>query len=201
VSRFLPSFIKVEEWRWTPNFVWPILLAVFVVFYALVRTPRGRWPFGRHAGLAGLLLVLVFAQFVAVPRLVLGTPRPAELPGGDTLSFFGLSRVAHMHAPARFSLLEDGRDYDFYFTSPRRMERLRVDFGNAKGDYDLTLGFFDEQTVSLPTHGGLDMRVFENPPAYSLGKSYLYRIAIRLEKKSDVRTGIDPYQFALEPVR
>jgi hypothetical protein len=201
ITQLLPSFLKIEEWKWAPNFVWPLLLAVFIGAYALVRAPRRPWPFGRHLAFAVLLLVIVFAGFVAVPRLALGTPRPAALPGGDTLSFYGLSRVAHMHSPARFSLLEDGRDYDFYFSSLRRIDKLRVDFGSTKGDYDLKLGFFDEAPDLYATRGALDMRVFENPPAYRLEKAYLYRISIHLEKKSDVRTGIDPYQFALEPGR
>jgi len=201
IARLLPSFIKIDEWKWAPNFIWPALLAVFIGVYALVRAPRKPWPFGGHLAFAALALGIGFAGFVAVPRLALGTPRPAELPTGDTLSFYGLSRVARMHLPARFSLLEDGRDYNFYFSSPRRIRRLRVDFGSQKGDYDLQLGFFDEAPDLYATRGGLDTRVFENPPAYRLGKAYLYRISIHLEKKSDVRTGIDPYQFALEPVR
>ncbi|MGD0782704.1 MAG: hypothetical protein ABSA30_07580, partial [Candidatus Aminicenantales bacterium] len=201
VARLLPSFIKIEEWKWAPNFIWPALLAVFIGMYALVRAPRRPWPFAGHLAFAGLGLGIVFAGFIAVPRLALGTPRPAALAGGDTISFYGLSRVAQMHSPARFSLLEDGRDYNFYFSSPRRVDRLRVDFGSQKGDYDLQLGFFDEAPALYATRGVLDMRVFENPPAYRLGKAYLYRISLHLEKRSDVKTGIDPYQFALEPVR
>ena len=201
VARLLPSFIKVEEWKWTPNFVWPALLVLFVGIYALTRAPRKPWPFGRHAAFAALALGLFFAGYVAVPRLSLGSPRPAVLPNGDTFTFFGLSRVARMHSPARFSLLEDGRDYDFYFTSPRRIRELRVVFGSEKGDYDLGLGFFDEAPVLCPTRKTLDQRVIKNPPAYRLAGAFLYRVAIHLENKSDVRTGIDPYQFALEPVR
>jgi hypothetical protein len=201
LARLLPSFIKVEEWKWAPNFVWPALLVVLIGAYAMTRRPRKPWPLGRHIAFAALALGIFFAGFVAVPRLALGTPRPAALPGGDTLEFFGLSRVAHMHSPARFSLLEDGRDYDFYFTSPRRIDKLRVDFGSPKGEYELRLSFFDEAPAVYSTQGRLDMRIFENPPAYPLGKAFLYRISIRLVNKSDVRTGIDPYQFALEPVR
>ncbi len=201
VTRLLPSFIKIEEWKWAPNFIWPSLLALFIGAYALVRAPRKPWPFARHLAFAGLALGIVFAWFIAVPRLALGTPRPAVLAGGDTISFYGLSRVAQMHSPARFSLLEDGRDYNFYFSSPRRIDRLRVDFGSQKGDYDLQLGFFDEAPALYATRGVLDMRVFEAPPAYRLGKAYLYRISLHLEKRSEVKTGVDPYQFALEPVR
>jgi hypothetical protein len=150
---------------------------------------------------AGLLLAGFFAWFVSVPRLVLSSPRPAVLSAHDRLTFYNLSRVARMHAPARFSLLEDGRDYDFYFVSPRPIEKLRADFGSDKGDYVLELGFFDEERAAFATQRALDSRAFDAPPAYCWKKKYLYRISIHLEKRSDVRTGINPYQFAIQPER
>ncbi len=201
LPRLLPSFLKIDEWKWAPNFVWPLVLAVFLGAYALARAPKRTLKFGHLLVGTGLVLGFVFAWFVFLPRLALGTPRPAVLADGETLSFYGLSRVARMHAPARFSLLEDGRDYNFYFSSPRRIDRLGVVFGSEKGDYDLDLGFFDDPTDRFPTRRALDRKVFKAPPAYRWKKSYLYRISIHLEKKSDVKTGLDPYQFALEPVR
>jgi hypothetical protein len=106
-----------------------------------------------------------------------------------------------MHQPARFSLLEDGRDYDFYFASPTKLDRLRVDFGSDKGDYELRLGFWDDKAETYVTRQSLDMRVFEAPPAYRRGDEYIYRVSIGVKNLSGARTIDFPYQFALSPAQ
>jgi hypothetical protein len=201
LTRWLPSFLKVEDWRWTPNFVWPALTAMFIAAFLLVRKKAKRLPFAGHLGLAAAFLILFFAWFTAVPRLVLFSPAPAALPGGPTWTFYNLSRVAHMHQPARFSLLEDGRDYDFYFSSPTRLDKLRVDFGSGQGDYELRLGFWDDPAETYVTRRGLDMRVFEAPPAYRRGGEFVYRVSIGVKNLSGAKTIDFPYQFALSPTQ
>ena len=93
-----------------------------------------------------------------------------------------------MHQPARFSLLEDGRDYDFYFASPTRLDKLRIDFGSDQGDYELRLGFWDDPAGTYIDPAGLDMRVFDAPPAYRRGGEYLYRVSIGVKNLSGART-------------
>jgi hypothetical protein len=201
LTKILPSFLKVEEWRWTPNFIWPALLAVFILVYLTVRKAGSRWKFGRHMAVAGVLLAGFFVWFVNVPRTVLYSPRSTVLPTGESLQFYSLSRAAIMHQPARFSLLEDNRDYNFYFASRRPLKNLRIDFGSRQGDYDLGLGFWDEHPDNHPTRRVLDALTFADPPFYRLKGNFLYRVSIRVENKSGVKTGANPYQFAITPVR
>jgi len=201
LPRILPSFLKLEDGRWAPNLVWPLLLALLIGAYALARKPRKLWPFGGHLLFAGAALTLFFFWFVSVPRLSLGAPRTAEPASKEALTFYGLSRNAHLHPPSRFEIVEDGRDYDFYFTSPRRILRLGVEYGSEKGDYELDIRFFDGATAHFPTRRSLERAEFEAPPAYRLGKAFLYKVTIHLVNRSDVITGIDPYLLALDPVR
>jgi hypothetical protein len=200
LPRLLPSFLKVEDWHWTPNFVWPAAMLALVVLYLLIRGRAKRMPFSGHLGLTMAVLALFFAWFTAVPRVVLTSPVPAALPGGPTWTFYNLSRVARMHQPARFSLYQDDRDYNFYFASPIRLEKLRIDFGSGQGEYQLRLGFWDDPAEIHPTKEGLDMRVFDAPPAYRWGGEYLYRVSIGVKKLSGARAAAPPYQFALSPV-
>ncbi len=201
LTRLLPSFLKVEDWHWTPNFVWPALTAVFVVLYLLARKRPKRMAFGAHLALAAIVLGVFFAWFTAVPRLTLYSPVEAVLPNGPTWTFYNLSRVANMHQPARFSLLEDGRDFDFYFASPTKLDKLRIDFGSDKGDYELRLGFWDDKPETYVTSQSLDMRIFEAPPAYRRGGEYVYRVSIGVKNLSGAKTIDFPYQFALSPVQ
>lgn len=197
----LPSFIKVEEWRWGPNFVWPVLLALLVAAYIIGRPRKPASRHGRPLAFALAGLAVFFFWFVFYPRTILTSPRPAALLSGDRLVFYRLSRVALMNEPARFSLLEDNRDYYLYFTSRGQIAELKVDFGSTAGDYALKFGFLDQPVFEESTAREVKSRVVEAPPPYRWKNTNLYRVTIHLEKKSDVRTGVNPYLFAIRPVR
>ncbi len=201
LTRWLPSFLKVEEWRWAPNFVWPALFLLLIAAFLLIRKPAARLHPAWRLALAALFLAGFFVWFVGTPRTVLAGSQPAALPDGPLLRFYNLSRVARMHQPARFSILEDNRDYNFYFASPRRLDKLRIEFGSEQGDYDLTMGFWDNPPSLHPTRHALDAVTVERPPAYRWGNDFLYRISLHLERRSEVRTGENPYQFAITPGR
>ncbi|HQF98746.1 MAG TPA: hypothetical protein PLX98_10160, partial [Candidatus Aminicenantes bacterium] len=101
----------------------------------------------------------------------------------------------------RFDILQDNRDYDFYFTSNRPLEKLGVEFGSPHGDYALRLNIADAAIFSVTTRREVMTRTVESPPAYPWKGRFLYRVSIRLERKSDVRTAVTPYLFALSPAR
>ena len=201
LPRLLPSFIKVEETGWTPNAVWIGALVLFVVLFALRRPSDKRLPFPGHAAAALVLLALFFVQYVYYPRPVLMSPRPIVHASGEPWTFYSLSRVAIMNEPGRFDILQDNRDYDFYFTSNRPLEKLGVEFGSPHGDYALRLNIADAAIFSVTTRREVMTRTVESPPAYPWKGRFLYRVSIRLERKSDVRTAVTPYLFALSPAR
>jgi len=200
LTNLLPSFIKIEDWRWTPNFVWPLALALLVAAYVLVRKHEFRLRFGHHLVLAGLGLVLFFAWFVFYPRITLVPPRKVTLASGEKLTFYAISRVALIKEDGDFALLEDNRDYHFYFATGRPIDKLRVKYGSPFGDYELRLGFFDGPVFQTTTSRELKTWVVDSPPAYKWNGSDLYRITIHLEKRSDVRTGVNPYTLGFQPV-
>lgn len=197
----LPSFIKIEEWRWLPNFIWPALLLIFMAAYVLIRKHSFSLKFAHHLTLIFCGLALFFVWFVAYPRIVIAPPRKVDLPTGEKLTFYALSRVALIRDDGNFSLLEDNRDYHFYFATRRTVEKLKVKFGSLHGDYELQLGFFDEAVFDETTRREIKTNILESPPAYRWKNSNLYRVTIHLERKSDVRTGVNPYVLGFQPVR
>jgi hypothetical protein len=201
LPNFLPSFIKVEDGHWLPNLVWIALLLLFVVGYLFFRGRDVSWSFAGHSLAATLLLIAFFMLFVFFPRPVLVLPQAATLPSGETWMFYSLSLVTRMGEPAVFAILQDDRDYTFYFTAQSPVERLEVLFGSLHGDYVLRLMTADVKEFAERTHRQVVRRVIENPPAYRWKGTNLYNISIRLDRKSDVRTAVTPFVFVLRPAR
>jgi hypothetical protein len=201
LPKFLPSFLKVEKGGWLPNVVWLAGLAAFVLAYLVVRKHDFRLPFGAHAAIAGVLLASFAAMYVLFPRAVLMSPRPAALATGDKWTFYSLSRVARMDEPARFSILQDNRDYNFYFATRRPFDALEVEFGSDHGDYDLACSLFDQPAFEAPTRGEVLTRTVKPMVFYRWKGAWLARVSIRLERRSAVDTAVKPYLFAIRPAR
>lgn len=201
LTNWLPSYLKVEDWRWLPNFVWPGILAAFLVAYLWVRKHDFVLRFSRHLALTFFGLAVFFSWFVFYPRVVLYPPLKTALPTGDKLTFYGLSRVALMRQPGRFALLEDNRDYSFTFTSWRKYSEIKIEFGSLEGEYALKMRFFDQPMTDEKTRREIRTAALASPPAYPWKKLNLYQISIHLERLSDVRTVLNPYVFAIQPAR
>ena len=197
----LPSFIKVEDSRWSPNYVWPALLALFMAAFLVFRRSGFILRFGHHLAIAGAGLAVAFAAFVYFPRTILVSPQKAVLPSNETIAFYSLSRVARPDRTGGFLLLEDDRDYHFYFAAKKPMAKLDVRYGSLQGDYELKLGFFDLPGIDETTAREIRTAEVAAPPAYSWRGLSLYRATVRLDRKSDVRTSVNPYALAFRPAR
>lgn len=201
LPNILPSFIKVDNSNWTPNTVWPVLLVLFMAAYLMFRRRGAVLAFAHHVAIAGAVLVLFFAGFVYYPRTTLVPPRKTVLPDGETMVFYALSRVARMGEPAKFALLEDDRDYHFYFATKKALHRLEIQYGSTHGDYELKLGFFDVPGFDETTRGEIRTRILDVPPPYAWKGLNLYRATVRLDKRSAVQTSVNPYVLGFRPVR
>jgi hypothetical protein len=197
----LPSFIKIDNPHWPPNYVWPVLLLLFVAAYILFRRRGFTLRFPHHLAIAGAGLAIFFAGFVSYPRTILVSPQRVALPSGETMAFYSLSRVAHMGKPGTFALLEDDRDYHFYFATRKPIPQLRVQYGSLHGDYELKLGFFDVPGFDETTSGEIRTKDIDAPPVYRWKGLNLYRATVRLDKRSAVRTSVNPYVLGFLPVR
>ncbi len=84
LPKLLPSFLKVPEWRWLPNFVWPFLILLFMVGYRYARPRTIRLKFrplpgtGGRGSRPGLRLVRLLPARPAHPGAA-GRPRAVGL--------------------------------------------------------------------------------------------------------------------------
>jgi hypothetical protein len=193
----LPSFLKVEG-RWWPNYVWLVILALFIAVYAVWRKEDFRLSSVAHIGLILVCAFLLSFWFAGYPRDMLLDPVQVDLAGGR-LDFYSLSRAARMVQPARFNLVQDDRIYHFSFVSRQPLESLDVTFGSNRGSYAAALTLFDQEVFRGRTRREIRTVSLPAPPAYRLGRSYLYRLDINLRSKSNLSTAENPYLFALKP--
>ena len=197
----LPSFIKIDGGSWPQNFIWMIALVLFITAYFLFRGRDIQLDFFKHAVLAIMLPIVFFIMVVLFPRPVLVLPRTATMATGEAWTFYSLSLTARMGEPGNFALLQDDRDYDFYFAAPERLGKLEVVFGSLHGDYVIQVRMADEKAFAVKTRREVLSRIVASPAAYRWRGKYLYRVSVRLDKKSAVRTAVTPYVFVLRPVR
>jgi hypothetical protein len=201
LPNILPSFLKIEQNAGAPNALWIAALLLFAAAFLLLRDRDVRLSFSGHAAAAAILVLGFFAMYVYYPRPVLVTPRTVTLPAGEQWTFYSLSRVARMGDPAKFAILQDNRDYNFYFTTNKPLDKLDVEFGSLDGDYSLRVLLADAPAFTVTTHREIMIRTIDIPTEYRWKGLSLYRLSIRLDKISDVRTAVTPYLFNLRPGR
>ena len=197
----LPSFIKSAPPGWPPNVAWPALVLVFMAAYVLFRRRGFALTFAHHLALAGAGLAVFFLAFVASPRVTLVPEEKTVLTSGETMAFYALSRVARPTEPGSFELLESDRDYHFYFAVKKPVPRLAVRYGALQGGYALKMGFFDAPGFDETTSGEIRTKVMDAPAPYRWRGLNLYRITVRLDRRSDARTSVNPYVLGFRPAR
>lgn len=198
LTRLLPSYLKVEDRSWLPNLVWPAILAVFVLAYALSKKKPVRLSLAGHAAAACAAVALFFVWFALFPRPVLVSPTRVKLLSGDRVTFYSLSRSARSVGPGRFLLREDGRSYRFYLTTDRPIAELGIDFGSEFGDYASSVRIFDERLLTERTVREVKAVRLGEPPGYKLGRKSLYGIILDIGKGTVAASDQRPYQFALD---
>ncbi len=198
LTRFLPSYLKVEDRDWLPNLVWPGILVVFVLAYAVSRKKPLSLSLASQAAAACAGVAVFFVGFALFPRLVLTDPTVVKYPSGARVIFYSLSRSARSPEPGRFLLREDGRSYRFYFTTDRPVAELGFEFGSENGAYDSAVRVFDEPLFERRTIREVGSFKLERPPRYRLGRRSLYAITLDLGKGTAETSDRTPYLFAID---
>ncbi|MEW5900319.1 MAG: hypothetical protein AB1715_02525 [Acidobacteriota bacterium] len=198
LTDFLPSYIKVENRGWLPNFIWLAALVLFVATYFAAKKRASALKFTAHFLLVCGGIIIFFIWIVLFPRKILRKPLQTSLPSGQKATFYSLSRSARMVEPGRFQLREDGRSYRFFFTSPAPILELYLSLGSEAGDYEYRVGMFD--AVFFRGRTVREIRRFElpSPPRYKLGKSSYYELVLDLGEGVGPPVELNPYLFLIE---
>ncbi len=200
LPQYLPSFLKIDNSGWIPNYAWIGSLFLFIALYIAVKKHDFRMKLSSHLLMISIGLLVVFFWLVFYPRTVLLYPTHTTFPSGQKITFYSLGRVAQMVEPGKFHLPRDNRPYVFHFTSWREIKEFRMDFGSTEGTFDVNLRFFDYELHKGDITPEVKTLYLPSPTSYRLKNTNLYRLSIYLKRKSGVISFSKPFLFAIRPL-
>jgi len=200
LPKILPSYLKVEDPRWLPNWIWMAALIVFMAAYIIIRPHDFHLKYRQKAGLTFVGLTLFFLWFVYYPRTIIVHPQNVVYSSGEKVTYYAFSRSARMTEPGSFALVEGNRAYSFYFSSRRNIPEIQLDFGSAHGTYDVEIQYFDEVIFNDTIAEEIKTLRYPLTP-YRLGRKNLYHITIILKNDPEISTAAHPFNLALVPSR
>jgi hypothetical protein len=103
--------------------------------------------------------------------------------------------------PGRFTITKDNHTLDLHFTSWRKIENLKIEFGSSKGEYQVNMRFFDQELFSGIISQEMKTLVKSSPPQYRFKNTNLYRLSIAIKNLSDISTAENPFLLILQPIR
>ena len=201
IPPYLPSFIKVDNSRYLPNYLWLAAIIVFFLAYVFSRKKR---PPGRAVPslFVSVALAAGFFLWVLFPRSPRYPVKTIEYSPQSALGFytFPMGRGVIAKESGDFYLHLE-KPYRLLFASRRKLEAVKLRFGSKAGEYDLEMRQFD-----LPLWKGsaaFEVReiVFRPAAAYELRNLKLYEIDLRLVHRSAESMLLDPFLFQVLPWR
>jgi hypothetical protein len=201
IPSLLPSFIKVDNRGYVPNYPWVAALLGFILLYVLLKREREARPFVRTAFVLALTAAGAYL-WVLYPRASLYPVETITYSETRTLGFYNLATgkgvvvkptgELYLHVPKR---------YAFLFGSRRPLDGVRIAYGSERGEYGVAARFFDLPLFEDRTILERKEFVLESPAAFRIKGLYLYRIEIDLVKYSTENMQLDPYFFSITPAR
>jgi len=197
LPQFLPSFLKIENRGWIPNYIWILAFVLFITAYLIVKKHTFKIGPYVHVGIVCLTLVLIFLWGVLFPQFILQSPTNMTLPTGEKLTFYSLGKVIRIPSPGQFQLPRDNRSYVFYFSSWRPLDELMLNFGSLDGEFDVDIKYFD-MSLFKGQISKEKKSIQVSPSAfYRYKKQYLYRLSIELFRTSGVIAYTNSFLFSL----
>ncbi len=201
LPQYLPSYLKIDNSGWIPNYVWLGIFLFLIVLYLAMK--KHTFTLGLKSQFTLLFLGFLVFYFIAVlyPRPVLLYPTKTSFPSGEKITFYAIGKVAKMREPGKFYLPEDRRPYIFYFTSWRKIEAFEIVFGSQDGEFFAEIAHFDSQIFKGNIRHKINSLRLSPAYSYRLKNTNLYRVSIYLEKKSGLLDIERPFFFFILPVR
>jgi hypothetical protein len=197
---YLPSYIKTENAGWTPNLAWAAGVLLFVSLYIASKNHSFRMKISHHLGIVSFGILLIFFWLALNPRTVLLYPENTPYPSGQKITFYSLGRVAQMQEPGEFQLPRANRAYIFHFTSWQKLKGLRLSFGSPDGVFDVEIELFDQVLYKGQASPEIATLELAAPHSYRFKNTNLYRVTIRLQRKSGVIAFAKPFRFSILPI-
>jgi hypothetical protein len=197
----LPSFIKIDNTRYLPNYVWLAAIAVFFLAYVFSRKER---PLGRAALplFVSFVLIAGFFLWVLFPRGALYPFKTVAYSDQSALGFytFPMGKGVISKDSGDFYLHLE-KSYRLLFAARKKLEAVKLRFGSTAGEYDLEMRQFDLPLWKGSTAFEIREIVFRPAACYTLKNLHFYEIDLRLVHRSDESMQLEPFLFQVHPWR
>lgn len=201
LPQYLPSFIKIYNWGYLPNYIWIGLIILFILGYTWKKNILFSSNFSFQSGLVLLTLLISFWWFVLFPKVTLIKPQPTAFPTGEKINFYSLNRSIRMKKPGVFYLSSTQRVYRFYFTSWYKIKKILLELKGEKDDeYKVKIKLFDLTLFKGKLSDKKHTLVCTSPPAYPYHKTHLYSISLYLENGEKAEPSAKKhFLFSIQP--
>lgn len=198
---FLPSFIKIKNLGYWPNYFWILAVAIFIAAYGarnVLRSDRPRSVL-LHLSVFGLCAAAVFL-WVLHPRDALYPVRTVKSISGRPLGLytFPLGRGVVIKPDGALYLHEE-KSYRILFGSTGKIDRLRISYGSEEGNFRAAVKVFDLPLFAPETQRTIGEFEFDLPVHPVVRHLYLYEVTVDLEHLSEENLKIYPYLIQLIP--
>ncbi len=196
---YLPSFLKINNLGWWPNYVWIAGILAFASAYAVKKDIQLKMSFPAMAK-GVLILTLLFSLWLSYyPRRVLLSPARADFGGAYRAGIYGISRDAKMKNPGEIRLSRSPYTYHFFITSWRAFPSIRFHFGAEEGYYRIKIKYFDEVLYSGEIRYQMKDLVLTPERVYHFKNTNLYQITVELEHLGGKTPPEAPFVFDFHP--
>ena len=198
---FLPSFIKVDNVGYWPNYLWVIAVATFIMLYIFLKAkenPSLRPAFHNIFGL--VLLSGASFLWVLYPRPALHQTHTVFYSPQKAMGFYLFPMGTGVVAKKTGELyLHEEKTYKVLFSSRRRLDKVKVIFGSEKGEYEAGLRFFDIPLFEGRTNFEKKELTLTPPAYYGFKNLFLYELELSIKKRSSESMLVDPYLLSIVP--
>jgi|WetSurMetagenome_2_1015567.scaffolds.fasta_scaffold23422_2 hypothetical protein len=198
---YLPSFIKIDNSRYAPNYVWVGILLAFLLLYLFWKRKTETGTFIRTVVTFVLLGAAAFL-WVLFPRDSLYPVETIPISEARTMGIhtFSVGRDVVIK-PNGDLYLHSARTYRVLFSSRREFEGIKVAYGSEKGRYRIRARFFDLPLFEDRTDLQKKEYIFVPRAEYKVKGLTLYEIDFDIRQDSSENMRIDPYFLSITPIR
>ena len=199
---FLPSFIKVNNLNYLPNYIWFLLALLFVGVYSIKKSfGQKKLSFPKHVFLTSLCLLFLTFWFAVYPRFPLLFPANVTYPSGHKIGFYSLGPHIKMRDAGHLLIHKDNHVYVLPFSSWRQIEKMKIQFGSLEGKYKVEIRLFDQMLFKGIADNEIRTLIYPSPPFYRFKNTHLYSLTCKLENLSDTDTAERPFSLNVIPLR
>ncbi|MEW6456766.1 MAG: hypothetical protein AB1410_08670 [Acidobacteriota bacterium] len=190
LPKFLPSFIKVPNLGYTPNYLWIGILALAFILYPIIKKLKGK---KLAYVLSGMCIIGYLGIFVIFPQISVTRPITYRYQK-NLVTFFSLNRHFNQVDKGHYFLMRDGI-YNIPFYTRRKLDYLELKY-YSENKFKVSINLFDSNLIDEVSLGNI-VKV-KKPEFYRYKSNYLYFIKLKIENLNEDIDVFPPFHIEIK---